>query len=227
MFLNITLLRKRFPLSKYLLVLTLTVGVILFTLYDPRARAEVKKPLEVKRKPVYGLGLLAANLIVDGFTYVIEEYVYSRPQRYGKFNSGMEVTVAQNGVCTIFTGGYLLATNILAATGNEKRSELEFALSYLQQRPVVLVDIFIFAAGSAISQLLIFIAFDGFSSLLQVNIRVTKKMLSIFCSILWFEKSLVRLQWVGAVLVFFGLGVEGWLQRKEQQQKLEEHSKVE
>lgn len=54
-----------------------------------------------------------------------------------------------------------------------------------------------------------------FSSLLLVTITVTRKMLTMILSVVWFGHSLGSKQWMGVGLVFGGIGGEAVVNRQE------------
>ena len=58
-----------------------------------------------------------------------------------------------------------------------------------------------------------------FGSLLLVTVTVTRKMLTMIISVLWFGHSLSGMQWLGVGLVFGGIGVEAELNKREKQAK--------
>jgi UDP-galactose transporter B1 len=58
-----------------------------------------------------------------------------------------------------------------------------------------------------------------FSSLLLVTITVTRKMLTMILSVLWFGHHLGGRQWMGVALVFGGIGAEGVITRREKAAK--------
>lgn len=53
-----------------------------------------------------------------------------------------------------------------------------------------------------------------FGSLLLVTVTVTRKMLTMIISVLWFGHSLSGLQWLGVGLVFGGIGIEAELTKR-------------
>ena len=59
-----------------------------------------------------------------------------------------------------------------------------------------------------------------FGSLLLVTVTVTRKMLTMILSVLWFGHRLTGMQWLGVGLVFGGIGIEAELSKREKQQKL-------
>ena len=60
---------------------------------------------------------------------------------------------------------------------------------------------------------------SAFSSLLLVTVTVTRKMLTMILSVVWFGHSLSGMQWVGVGLVFGGVGAEGVIARREKAAK--------
>lgn len=58
-----------------------------------------------------------------------------------------------------------------------------------------------------------------FSSLLLVTVTVTRKMLSMLLSVLWFGHRLTGMQWAGVGLVFGGVGTEALIARREKAAK--------
>ena len=58
-----------------------------------------------------------------------------------------------------------------------------------------------------------------FGSLLLVTVTVTRKMLTMIISVLWFGHKLTGMQWLGVGLVFGGIGVEAELSKREKRAK--------
>jgi len=58
-----------------------------------------------------------------------------------------------------------------------------------------------------------------FGSLLLVTVTVTRKMLTMIISVLWFGHNLSAMQWLGVSLVFSGIGIEAELTKREKQAK--------
>ena len=83
----------------------------------------------------------------------------------------------------------------------------------------MLTDVVAFAFCGAIGQLFIFATLEKFSSLLLVTVTVTRKMLTMILSVVWYGKSLTQGQWMGVALVFSGIGAEGLIARSEKKAK--------
>jgi UDP-galactose transporter B1 len=230
MALNIIILQKRYPVSRYLLVTAISAGATIFTMNS--ASSGVSGTFERGlSNATYGLCLLGLGLLLDGSTFIIQEHVFNSPDRYGKFEGGPQMMVAQNAIVVAFNAGYLMLLPLLPSSilapfvATETQYELSAALAFTRRHPLVVPDILGFALCNSIAQLFIFAAFDGFSSLLHVNIRVTKKMLSILLSIAWFDKSLSLEQWFGVTLVVAAIALEGWMKVREEK-KPQNHSNL-
>lgn len=221
MALHVTLFRKRYPLSKYMIILAVTSGVAIFTLYHP---PKPGKPHKAQSSSLYGLTLLAINLLFDGLTNTVQDHVFTSPHRYGK-TSGPQMMVVLNLLGTLLMSAYLLLTPYIppALTPSfaqpTQTHELATAISFLTRHPSVFYDALAFALCGAVGQLFIYATLERFSSLLLVTVTVTRKMLTMLLSVLWFGHSLGKGQWVGVALVFGGVAAEGVLQRSEKREK--------
>jgi UDP-galactose transporter B1 len=105
-------------------------------------------------------------------------------------------------------------------------SELSSAIAFLSRHPDATRGVFAFAACGAIGQLFIFHTLAHFSSLLLVTVTVTRKMLTMLLSVVWFGHTLKRGQWLGVGLVFGGIGAEALVQRREKAKKLKEKEQL-
>jgi UDP-galactose transporter B1 len=223
MALHVTLFRKRYPLSKYLIVLAVTTGVAIFTLYHPPKPG--KKVQQMQASSLYGLTLLGINLLFDGLTNTVQDHIFQSPNRYGH-TSGPQMMVILNLLGTIVMGAYLLLTPYIPeplvpsfAKASDETHELVEALGFLTRHPAVFYDVVGFAACGAIGQLFIYATLERFSSLLLVMVTVTRKMLTMVLSVVWFGKSLSRGQWMGVAFVFGGIAAESYIQHNDKKEK--------
>jgi len=225
MFLHLTVFRKRYPLYKYAVVALVTAGVAVFTLHHPRKASSSttsgKRATETTNS-AWGLLLLAVNLLLDGLTNSTQDHIFST-RRYKPY-SGPQMMAAQNILCTLLTSAYLLLspfpltqtlTRNLGLTLPHAGHELSSAVSFIRSHPSVGYDVLAFSACGAVGQLFIFVTLSRFSSLVLVTVTVTRKMLTMVLSVLWFGHRLSGMQWAGVGLVFGGVGAEGWIQRRE------------
>jgi solute carrier family 35 (UDP-galactose transporter), member B1 len=221
MFLHVSLFQRRYPMYKYLVVFAVTAGVASFTISHPVSPSRSGKG--AGQSSLYGLALLGVNLLFDGLTNTVQDHVFRSPQRYGRF-TGPQMMVTQNLISTAMTTTYLLVTpqipsSLLPSMAADSTHELGLAMSFLQRHPSVLYDVLGFAACGAIGQIFIFVTLERFSSMLLVTVTVTRKMLTMLLSVLWFGKRLTAGQWAGVGLVFAGVGAEAALESQNKNQR--------
>lgn len=229
MALHVSVFRKRYPLYKYAVVALVTAGVAVFTLYHPSSSKKASKSLRADASPAWGLFLLSINLLFDGLTNSTQDYINSSFAPY----SGSQMMSAMNLVSTALTSAYLLSSPFIAQSPlgaifgirASAAGELQSALAFLSRHPSVTKDILLFASCGAIGQVFIFYTLSKFSSLLLVTITVTRKMLTMLLSVVWFGHRLSLGQWVGVALVFGGVGAEGVIGRWEKQKKQKERQR--
>ncbi|KAI7225658.1 hypothetical protein KC330_g9073 [Hortaea werneckii] len=221
MFLHVTLYGKRYPFYKYGVVALVTAGVALFTL---SSKSSSKKKSSSGGSSAYGLLLLSINLLFDGLTNSTQDDIYARFRPY----TGAQMMTALNLLSTGLTSLYLLLSPYIlpylnlspAGTGTGTGAdELSTALAFLHAHPQVLREIFGFALAGGVGQIFIFATLSHFGSLLLVTVTVTRKMLTMLLSVLWFGHRLSGWQWVGVGLVFGGVGVEGQIGKWEKAKK--------
>lgn len=223
MLLHVTLYRKRYPFYKYMVVALVTLGVAIFTLHQ----APGKKKKGAESSSIWGLALLGINLMFDGLTNATQDNIYAKFRPY----TGQQMMCALNVMSTFLTSAYLLLLPYFAQTGigaivgmdlSKSSGELYDALAFIQRHPAVGWDILGFAASGALGQVFIFMTLSIFGSLLLVTVTVTRKMLTMILSVVWFGHSLSGMQYLGVGLVFGGIGMEAELSKREKQKKLAE-----
>jgi UDP-galactose transporter B1 len=224
MALHITLFQKKYPLYKYLVITCVTLGVAMFTLYNPStAKKAAKKGVSADASKMLGLFLLSVNLLFDGLTNTVQDNIFTKFKGF----SGPQMMCAQNIMCTALTVSYLILSPYIAGTplgdwvglsptGN---GELSDALAFVTTYPSVGWDVLGFAACGAVGQVFIFHTLAHFSSLLLVTVTVTRKMLTMLTSVFLFGHTVTGMQWVGVGLVFGGIGAEAVYGRMEKNKK--------
>ncbi|MCJ1313210.1 UDP-galactose transporter [Agyrium rufum] len=217
MFLHLTIFRKSYPLYKYLVVALVTTGVAVFTLHHPSS-AKKSSSSKIASSSSWGLFLLGINLLFDGLTNSTQDHIFTAYRPY----SGPQMMVAQNVLSTALTVSYLILSPYLSQIPflaeiipPSSATELTSALTFLTRHSAAWKDVLGFAACGAVGQIFIYYTLSKFSSLLLVTVTVTRKMLTMMLSVLWFGHRLSGMQWVGVGLVFGGVGAEGWIQRNE------------
>ncbi|KAB2571780.1 UAA transporter [Lasiodiplodia theobromae] len=226
MFLHLTVFRKRYPLYKYAVVALVTMGVAVFTLHHPSTAKKAGKHNSanaVGNNTTWGLLLLGINLLFDGLTNSTQDHIFTAFRPF----SGPQMMCAQNIMSTVLTSAYLLLSPYIAQTpvgafvgmSAQDGGELQEALSFVTRYPQVGWDVLSFAACGAVGQVFIFYTLSHFSSLLLVTVTVTRKMLTMVLSVVWFGHSIQGMQWLGVGLVFGGIGAEAAINRREKKQK--------
>lgn len=146
MFLHITLFQRRYPLYKYLVVLAVTAGVAVFTLYPAHPKTPKKSKVSDEEKNViYGMGLLGLNLLFDGLTNTIQDDIFARTPK--GMVSGPQMMAALNTICSVLTAGWLVI--------NPWSTELKDALEFVRMHPKVGMDIVGFALCGSLGQVFI------------------------------------------------------------------------
>lgn len=66
----------------------------------------------------------------------------------------------------------------------------------------------------------------NFGSVILVTVTVTRKMLTMILSVVWYGHSLTEMQWLGVGLVFGGIGVEAQIKHQTEVKKAAEKAKA-
>ncbi|KAI5781676.1 UAA transporter, partial [Peziza echinospora] len=206
MFLHLTVFRKSYPFYKYAVVASVTAGVAVFTLYHPTNPN--KKGKGAEHSSAWGLMLLGINLLFDGLTNSIQDHIFTE---HRGLVTGPQMMAALNLISSALTILYLLLSPFT--------NELAVAAAFIRAHPRVLYDILGFAACGALGQVFIFHTLSKFGSLVLVTVTVTRKMVSMVVSVLWFGHRLSPMQWVGVGMVFGGVGAEGEIKRRSEKAK--------
>ncbi|XP_077476082.1 solute carrier family 35 member B1 [Stigmatopora argus] len=187
MILGVTILRKRYPMAKYLCVLLIVAGVALF-LYKPN------KSSAVDDDHVFGFGeiLLLVSLTLDGLTGVAQDHMRSRFQ-----TSANHMMLNINLWSTVLLGAAVLWTG-----------EVWEFLSFTERYPSILYNILLFGITSALGQTFIFMTVVYFGPLTCSIVTTTRKFFTILGSVLLFGNQMSDMQWFGTILVFLGLGLD-------------------
>ncbi|KIW06406.1 uncharacterized protein PV09_02859 [Verruconis gallopava] len=227
LFLHVTLFRKRIALYKFAVVVLVTLGVAVFTLHAPSAAAKAAKhnaKNAAGANKVYGLFLLSVNLLFDGLTNTVQDDIFLKFKTY----SSPQMMCAMNILATILTSAYLVLSPYVAPTpigqyiGMGTGNELAEALSFIKAHPQVGYDVVGFALCGALGQVAIYYTLGKFGSLVLTTVTVTRKMLTMLLSVVWFGHRITRMQWLGVGLVFGGIGGEAGmkvLKKKEAARK--------
>ncbi|TQS36593.1 hypothetical protein Golomagni_02951 [Golovinomyces magnicellulatus] len=228
MFLNVTLFRKKYPVYKYIVIFAVTSGVAIFTLQAVSPKKASKATNNLERNNAWGLLLLGMNLLFDGLTNTTQDYIFQNFQPF----SGPQMMCANNIISTLLTLSYLGLSPYLVRSGFGRYfgstlstgggGEFAAALAFMTRHPSVWFDVLGFAVCGAIGQVFILstvYTLSNFSSLILVTITLTRKMLTMILSVIWFGHRLATTQWIGVGLVFGGISAEVILARKSKRPK--------
>lgn len=117
---------------------------------------------------------------------------------------------ALNTMSTILTAVYL----VLPFT-----DQLSTSIAFIQEHPKVLNDILLFALCGGLGQVFIFHTLERYGAIILVTVTVTRKMMSMLLSVVWFNHKLTPGQWLGVLAVFGGIGFEAYLKYLEKNKK--------
>ncbi|KAL2101244.1 hypothetical protein ACEWY4_003005 [Coilia grayii] len=187
MILGVTILRKKYPLAKYLCVVLIVAGVALF-LYKPNKGASSMDD------HLFGFGemLLLMSLTLDGLTGVAQDHMRARYQ-----------TGANHMMLNVNLWSILVLGLGVLWTG-----EIWEFLGFTDRYPGIIYNIMLFGLTSALGQTFIFMTVVYFGPLTCSIITTTRKFFTILGSVLLFGNVMSNMQWVGTVLVFLGLGLD-------------------
>ncbi|WWD22854.1 hypothetical protein CI109_107348 [Kwoniella shandongensis] len=225
--LNVILYRRRFSPHKYVVVALVTVGISLFMLM-----AESKgKKRKGGNDSAWGLCLLGINLFIDGLTNSTQDQIFSTYPSY----TGQQMMFTMS----FFSQLILLPALLLplpthplsllshlplpfSASTSLPTSHVSFAapdfltsLSFLVSHPTALPPLLAYALLGGLGQLFIFETIQHFGSLTLVMVTVTRKLFTMLLSVVVFEHTLTKGQWMGVGVVFGGIGVEAGMKRRE------------
>lgn len=207
MIMNFVLYRRTFPAQKYFIVALITVGVSAFMLlHKQEADGGHGKPKGKSANSAYGLGLLFINLLMDGGINSVQDQMFKKHRV-----SGSSMMLFMNLFSSALMVGYLIL--------NPYTTELADALSFCTAHPGVIGHIMLFALCGAVGQCFIFHTLEKFGAVSLVTVTVTRKMISILLSIFWFDHRLSAGQWAAVFVVFFGIGMEAWLKKVQDDRK--------
>ncbi|KAI1896400.1 hypothetical protein AGOR_G00094390 [Albula goreensis] len=187
MLLGVTVLKKKYPLAKYLCVLLIVTGVALF-MYKPNKSAASDE------EHIFGFGemLLLLSLTLDGLTGVAQDHMRAHYQ-----TGSNHMMLNMNLWSTLILGLGVLWTG-----------EVWEFLSFADRYPSIFYNILLFGLTSALGQTFIFMTVVYFGPLTCSIITTTRKFFTILGSVLLFGNVISIMQWVGTFLVFLGLGLD-------------------
>ena len=180
---------KKYGFAEYVAALLIGVGIGVFSLAKSSAKAQQKLASPNK---MLGYGLCVVNLFFDGYTNAKEDDVL----RLKPETTSLSMMMHMNLWNVVFNGAYL------AYNG-----ELAKASAFAQKYPECATDALLFCLTGAIGQLFIYFTINTFGSLALTTITTTRKFFSVLISVVLLATPLLMGQWIGAGMVFAGLGM--------------------
>ncbi|KAL8599769.1 hypothetical protein ACOMHN_040479 [Nucella lapillus] len=188
MILGVLFAGKRYPVTKYFFVLMIVIGVALFIYKDDKAST-------ASDSHTMGVGemLLLVSLTLDGLTGATQDRMRGEHK-----TAATSMMFAVNAYSVLWLAVGLLLTGEI----------FEF-VGFVGQFPYVIANILLFSVCSAAGQMFIFKTVTAFGPLTCSIFTTTRKFFTILCSIAFFGHPMNGRQWVGTVLVFIGLFLDG------------------
>ncbi|KAL0902730.1 hypothetical protein ABMA27_000538 [Loxostege sticticalis] len=185
MILGVLIGHKSYALKKYLFVLLIVIGVVLFMYKDQ------VKTTAADDSQGFGVGelLLIMSLTMDGLTGAVQERIKSEssPTAYSMMlNTNWWGTIILS-VCIPLTGEIFRFT------------------TFVSTYPEVLLYLAGLALMGALGQLFIFFMVSEFGPLPCSVVTTTRKFFTVLASVILFGNVLLGRQWIGAIFVFSGL----------------------
>ncbi|KAF9929671.1 UDP-galactose transporter [Linnemannia zychae] len=205
MLMNILLYRRKFPVYKYVCVALITIGVSGFMLFAP-IDDHGKGRKGAATSSMYGLFLVAINLVLDGVINSTQDQIFHTYKV-----TGQQMMCFMN----IFMSGYMALWLL-----NPYNPELAQALAFCQTHPAIIKDIAMFSICGSVGQCFIFYTLEQYGSLSLVTVTVTRKLFTILLSVVAYGHQLTLLQWSMVVFVFAGIGLEAYVKRAEKLSKI-------
>ncbi|XP_055306526.1 solute carrier family 35 member B1 homolog [Sitodiplosis mosellana] len=194
---------KRYATQRYLFVLIIVIGVVVFKFFESD---EVKKPKKTENKneantanyQLYGTALLILSLTMDGVLGAIQDKIRAvHGPTSRQFMLGMSAW------------GSVILVTVVIATG-----EFKDVFAFVSHHPNVILHICAFATAGVVGQLFIFTMVASFGSLACSVTTTVRKFFSVLFSIVFMGNPSTPLQWLGAALVFAGLFADAFFGKK-------------
>ncbi|KAF9419093.1 hypothetical protein HW555_004264, partial [Spodoptera exigua] len=183
MILGVLVGHKSYPMKKYLFVLLIVIGVVMF-MYKDQVKKTVDEPSS------FGIGelLLLLSLTMDGLTGAVQERIKSEssPSAYAMMlNTNM--------------------SSMILSTGVVLSGEIFKFIVFVSAYPEVIIFLIGLALVGALGQMFIFYMVSEYGPLPCSVVTTTRKFFTVLTSVIIFGNALLPRQWLGAILVFTGL----------------------
>jgi UDP-galactose transporter B1 len=187
--------QKKYTWYKYLSVLLLCSGCILFS----SGKKGGKENNFTVNEQLFGVFLVGINLFLDGYTNNEQDQIFKKYKI-----SGIEMMKYIN----IWQAIYLLIYLIILWFYYKESSELYGAIIALLNSHEIQYDIILFCICAGLGQVLIFAVMKEFGSLTWITISITRKLFTVLLSVFAFNHVMKLNQWLGIIFVFTGLSID-------------------
>eukprot|EP01080_Neovahlkampfia_damariscottae_P000533 gene533-8045_t len=193
---NILIGKKKYSIKKFLTIVFICAGTIIFMIYS----LDVKKK-EKKETKVVGFLMLIGSLICDGLV------------------AGFQGKVENPNVhhfllyMNLFSIGYAFIGALIT-------SQFISGFLFFVKYPHIIFDTFIFLTLMTIGQELIYYSIVHFGNLFTSVVTTTRKMITILLSIVWFSHHLNIPQIIGIIIVFIFVILDFFVDKNEHGEKI-------
>mmetsp|Transcript_15495 Transcript_15495/g.60604 ORF Transcript_15495/g.60604 Transcript_15495/m.60604 type:complete len:339 (-) Transcript_15495:996-2012(-) len=190
MLMGIVVMKKHYPIAKYLFVTLMCCGIILFS-YNPNK--------STGDSSLYGYSLLILSLAFDGVTGPFQEKLVK-----AYHPSSNQMMFFSNLWASVFMAVALLLTG-----------QLYPAVSFCLRHPEMMQNLILFGMCNAVGQHAIYFLVRNFGALVLSMTTTSRKFFTILLSIVWFGHPVTPQQWAGVSMVFTGLALDSvWSKRR-------------
>lgn len=183
--------QKSYHLQKYLCVLTIVAGVILFV-YNPKKAGD--DGFSIGQGELW----ILASLTLDGCVASCQEYM---KKHFQSPKSNMMLNLN------------LIALVVLTSQSLSKGTLFEF-FAFVQRHPECIKWLLALGCCSAFGQYFIFSIVTTFGPLWCSIVTTTRKFFTILLSVILFGNAMTNQQWAGSILVFLGLSMDAYFSTK-------------
>lgn len=192
MLLGVLIGRKSYTLIKYIFVIIVIVGVIIFSFKEKYDKKDGEDPL-------LGLIFISISLLADGFLGAFEDRMRSI-----KKATALNLMFFMN----FYNSIYLIVALIFTNEG------IEF-FKFCSRHPIVVRDLSIIILVGIFGQFCITSVITNYGALPLSIITTIRKFVTVILSVIIFNNVLSTRQWIAACIIFTALFLDGYFSRKQ------------
>lgn len=181
MILSLIIARKKYKPQKFLFVLVIVFGLILFSYKDKFNAKDLKQ--------IRGTALIAVSLLMDGMMGALQDRMRS-----------VSKPTSLNLMFFLNAWSALYLTILLIITGEG----VDF-VSFCIRHPQVLLHLAILVSVGSLGQFFISTMISNFGALPLSLVMTIRKFLTVFLSVLIYKNELSLQQWIAASIIFIAL----------------------